>query len=269
MNISVIIPTYRPGDYIWECLDSLRKQTLDKSEFEIVLVLNGCCEPYNSLIKNYIDENLTGYNVKYIQTDTPGVSNARNVALDQAVGEYITFIDDDDYVSEEYLSELYAHATPETIALSYPYEFMDGTRGQVASQLNRVYEKLSVSGRQPYEKSRKYFSGPCMKLIHKDIIGVRRYDKRLSNCEDTLFMFLISDLFKYVDYTSSSAVYYRRHREGSAIYSENGKWKIIMHRLKFCSYCTAVYFIRPSAYKFSFYMTRLLSACKTIIRTLI
>lgn len=40
-KISVIIPTYLPKDYLWECMDSLENQTLSKDEFEVILVLNG------------------------------------------------------------------------------------------------------------------------------------------------------------------------------------------------------------------------------------
>lgn len=50
-KISVIIPTYAPKDYLWECLGSLENQTLSKDEFEVILVLNGEREPYESLIR--------------------------------------------------------------------------------------------------------------------------------------------------------------------------------------------------------------------------
>ena len=107
MKVSVIIPTYKPQAYIWECLDSIKNQTFPKEDFEVILVLNGCNEPYYSQIKEYIDNNLVDYNVNFIQTDQGGVSNARNIALDAAKGEYVTFIDDDDYISPKYLEELY------------------------------------------------------------------------------------------------------------------------------------------------------------------
>lgn len=269
MKISVIIPTYKPGDYIWECLDSLKNQSMDKSDYEVIIVLNGCCEPYYSSIKEYLDSQMAEFNVIYIQTDTGGVSNARNIALDHASGEYVTFLDDDDYVSEEYLSLLYECASPETIALCCPYEFDDKTGKQLDSPYSGTYEKLSPKGRQPYGRSKKYFSVPWMKLIHRDMIGSRRFDAGLKNCEDSLFMFLISDKFRYVDYTSPKAIYYRRQREGSAVAAEGGKWTIIKHRLQLCCYYTGIYFRRPAAYKFSFYFTRLLAACNSMLRLFI
>ena len=52
MLISVIIPTYKPGNYIIECLKSLANQTLSPNCFEIIIVLNGCREPYEEFVKN-------------------------------------------------------------------------------------------------------------------------------------------------------------------------------------------------------------------------
>lgn len=117
MKISVIIPTYKPQSYIWECLDSICNQTFPKDDFEVVLVLNGCREPYDGQIREYINNHpVVQWN--YIQTDKGGVSNARNLGLDAAKGEYITFVDDDDYVSGVYLEGLYEKVGRNTISAS-------------------------------------------------------------------------------------------------------------------------------------------------------
>ena len=97
MRISVIVPTYKPQEYLWECLDSLRSQTLAEDEFEVLIVLNGCKSPYYENIQRYIEQS-NACHFQLIQTDVPGVSNARNVAIEQANGEYLMFIDSDDIV---------------------------------------------------------------------------------------------------------------------------------------------------------------------------
>ena len=125
MKISVIVPTYKPQAYLWECLDSIYNQTFPKQDYEIILVLNGCCEPYNKQIKEWLSKH-SDLQVQYSQTDEGGVSNARNIALDNVKGEYVTFIDDDDLISPEYLKGLYDKAAPDTISLCYPYAFNDG-----------------------------------------------------------------------------------------------------------------------------------------------
>ena len=65
MEISVIIPMYKPDYYIWECLDSLKNQTISQNEFEILIILNGEKEPYYSQINNWINENNIK-NIKFI-----------------------------------------------------------------------------------------------------------------------------------------------------------------------------------------------------------
>ena len=57
-DISVIIPTYTPKEYLWECLDCLEQQTLNKDSYEVLIVLNGAKEPYFSLIKEKIKDYL-------------------------------------------------------------------------------------------------------------------------------------------------------------------------------------------------------------------
>ena len=138
MEISVIIPTYKPQDYLWECLDSLDAQTFPKEKFEVILVLNGCDEPYKSQIERYIEEHKKALNIKLIHTLQGGVSNARNIALDHAEGKYICFIDDDDYVSPSYLQELYSKASDDTIVISNTYYFKDGSKAEEYSRMAEV-----------------------------------------------------------------------------------------------------------------------------------
>ena len=190
MNISVIIPTYKPQNYLWECLESLVAQTFPKEDFELILVLNGCTEPYKSAIENYIAEKMCGMNVNFIHTAIGGVSNARNLALNQVKGEFVTFIDDDDFVSPRYLELLYEKADAETISLCYPYAFNDADSKQIHYSITDAYDLLNVYGKQRYLNARKFFSGPWMKLIPNSFINDRRFDDRFVNGEDSLFMFL-------------------------------------------------------------------------------
>ena len=224
MKISLIIPTYRPQSYLWECLDSVYAQTFSKVEFEVIIVLNGCKEPYDSQIKAWIQAH-DDLNVQYIQTDVGGVSNARNVALNIAKGNYVAFVDDDDIISPCYLQELYDLASPDTVSLCYPYAFDDGFLDvQLPYTITKAYDYCVMKGcKHLSSRARKFFSGPCMKLIAMNIIQHHRFDVRFKNGEDSLFMFLISDGIKDLAFTSKKAVYYRRIRENSAYTSVRTK----------------------------------------------
>lgn len=258
-SVTVIIPSYKPQGYLWECLASLTAQTLSKEQFEIILVLNGCCEPWKSQIEQYIVENMGDVNISFIQTDTPGVSNARNIALDIAKGEYIVFIDDDDYVSPCYLKELLEKAAPNIVPLCYPLSFVDGSSKCFKYYITEDYQE----GQDiicHYQKAKRYFSGPVYKMIHKDVIGDRRFNKKLKNGEDSLFMFLISDKMSSVTFTSPNAIYYRRIRQGSAVNSKKNKSEVLYNAIRLSFLYSVIYWKNPFKYNFKFYSTRILAA---------
>lgn len=263
--ISVIIPTYRPQAYIWECLLSLATQTLPKNLYEIIIVLNGCNEPFHSQIQQYIIDYLSAHQVQLIQTDTGGVSNARNLGLDAAKGDYITFIDDDDYISPTYLEELYTLADENTIVLAYPYAFNDGKPNiQLPYRITNAYDYcIKFNSQTIASKARKFFSGPWMKLIPVSCIQDRRFDTRFRNGEDSLFMFLISDKFKILTFTSKNAIYYRRYRMGSASFSLNF-FQRVKNFIRLSIAYTRIYFSDIKQYNFNFYITRIMGSIRSI-----
>lgn len=269
-HISVIIPSYKPKDYLWKCLDSMLSQTYSKELFEVILVLNGCCEPWKSDIENYIKRNADGVDIKFLQTNVPGVSNARNMGINIAKGEYITFIDDDDYVSPLYLEGLAEKAAPDTLALAYPFGFYDGDEQvQVPYVLTNTYDKYNQNGKQSFQNVLDYFQGPCMKLIPAEVIGTHRYDTRFANGEDSIFMFAISNGFRYVDFTDKNCVYYRRHRLGSASRSQKKK-QIITNVIEAMKTYNTIYREKEGGrYSFRFYLTRQLGALHTMISGLV
>lgn len=269
MKISVIVPTFKPKDYLWECLDSLVAQTFAKDDFEVLIVLNGCLEPYRSEIKAYIAKNKDKINICLFETEISGVSNARNIALDNAKGEYIAFIDDDDYVSYCYLEELYAKALPDTISLCYPYAFNDGCPDkQLSYGITDAYDYCVEKGCNSISsKVRKYFSGPCMKLIPMAYIQQRRFDVRFKNGEDSIFMFLISDKYKKMAFTSKNAIYYRRFREGSAVTSKRSKKEQILNSLKCMNEYTKIFL--GGNYSLYFYASRIAAELYSQLRILI
>lgn len=263
MKISVIVPTYKPQAYLWECLDSIYNQTFPKSDYELVLVLNGCNEPYNTQILDWLSKH-KDLNVQFFQIDIGGVSNARNIALDNARGEYVTFIDDDDLISTAYLKELYEKATPDTVSLCYPYAFNDGDiEKQLPYSITKAYDYICKHKcKNLSSMARKFFSGPCMKLIPMSFIHDRRYDVRFKNGEDSLFMFLISDKIDKVSFTSKDAIYYRRFRENSACTRSKTKREIIANKMNMIKAYISIYLRKPQKYSLLFFITRLLGTLR-------
>ena len=265
IKISIIIPTYKPKDYLWECLDAICRQTFPKEDFEALIVLNGCDEPYQTQIRCYVDEHPK---IKWslVKLDQGGVSNARNYAIEHSKGEFIAFIDDDDIISPTYLEELYACADVDTIPLSSTIAFNDGEPDkELPSEMTDVFRANVGRQRIPFTKARKFFAGPCMKLIHKSIIGTRRFNPNFQNGEDTLFMFSISDNIKFASFTSEKAIYYRRFRERSAVTKKRSLVNKFVNALKMMAEETRIYFGSFGRYNTSFYITRLLGAIRGAI----
>jgi glycosyltransferase involved in cell wall biosynthesis len=113
--ITVIIPTYKPEDYIRECLLSVKNQDIGEENYNVIIVLNGEKEPYYSEISNCIKDS---HNFHLYHISLKGVSNARNYALDMVKTGYVVFIDDDDTISFNYLSGLLQKINESSIVIS-------------------------------------------------------------------------------------------------------------------------------------------------------
>ena len=266
MKISVIIPTFKPKEYIFQCLESLKEQTLDSRLYELIIVLNGCCEPWKSSLESYIHRSFVTHKIKLIQTDIPGVSNARNIGLDNAQGQYIAFVDDDDYVSPDYLEELLLHSKPDCVALTDSIYVNDVSGEMIEDNPHHKRFNLIRDKQNPnLFESRVFFNGPCMKLIHKRIIGNRRFDIRFANGEDNLIMFNISDRVKHISFTSAKAIYYRRIRENSATTRQHGMKYEVSTSLRLMKQYILYLFKNPLGYNIKFVLSRFAAELKSIL----
>ena len=121
------------------------------------------------------------------------------------------------------------------------------------------------SGKYSYIKARKYFAGPVYKLISKEAVGNRRFNTKFRNGEDSLFMFLISDKFKYVEFAGKDAVYYRRFRQNSATTVHRRRFQIVCNELKRDWELTKIYLSSPFKYSLMFYIINILGSIHTMI----
>ena len=256
--ISVIIPTYKFQDYLWDCLHALERQTLKPEKFEVIIVLNGCKEPYMSLLQEYVAfYSSIAKRIQIIQTDIAGVSNARNIGLDNMNGDYAFFLDDDDLLSSNYLESMLALAQKDVIVVSNVYSFY-----------NSIDEKLVdylTFGKVKYHSlfyNRSYLSNACCKLISRQVIGKKRFDTNFCNGEDALFMFSISDRIRHLVKTKENCIYYRRLRENSASRKKRKPFKkakdVFLQQVAY----TRIYITGVFRYNLFIYLSRLLAVLK-------
>ncbi len=101
--ISVIVPVYNVEKYLARCLDSLVNQTYQN--IEIIIIDDGSTDSSNQIIKKYEDK--YPKLIKAYHKKNGGLSDARNFGLNKAQGEYILFVDSDDYVDHDFVEKLY------------------------------------------------------------------------------------------------------------------------------------------------------------------
>ena len=202
-----------------------------------------------------------GGNIHYIQTDQGGVSNARNMGLDLAQGKFIAFLDDDDWVSDNYLENLLTTVKEDSIAVSNVKNIDDKTGEQLDDYLSKAFQKNTDTDSISLLSGRSFLSCCPCKIIPKAIIGNYRFNTRFSQSEDALFMASISKNIKGIALCPADTIYYRRTREGSARHKRS--------RLKAAkdTFVTAIEFLRIYVsdmrhYSLRFFLTRILGVVK-------
>jgi len=125
MKFSLILPVYNVDRFLQECLDSIVKQTFN--DFEVICIDDGSTDNSSEILKQY--RNKYEY-FKVITQENKGQGIARNIGIDEAKGEYICFIDPDDYISEFYIEELSKicnKTCADVIQFNFKYIYDNGT----------------------------------------------------------------------------------------------------------------------------------------------
>lgn len=122
MRFSIIIPNYNKEEYLKKCLDSVFNQTIDPSKYEVLFIDDGSTDNSLEIVKNY--------NVKLFYTNRKMAGGARNKGIDNANGEYLLFLDSDDFLySNDVLEKLDKHITGEDLVnLCFMREYQDGVK---------------------------------------------------------------------------------------------------------------------------------------------
>lgn len=135
MKLSIIIPVYKVEKYLRKCLESCLKQNVSASEYEIICINDGSPDKCDEILQEYKSQY---QNLKVITQDNQGLSMARNNGLKIAKGEYIWFVDSDDWIEKNCLRNLINE--------------LDGNIDFIQVPLYYVYEASGVikEGRKPY-----------------------------------------------------------------------------------------------------------------------
>ena len=208
-SVSVIVPFYNVENYIEKCLQTLVGQTLD--DIEIILVNDGS----KDRSKIVVDKFLKQYPEKivYLEKENGGLSDARNYAIPYAKGEYIAFLDSDDYVEKTMYKDMYELAKKEDsdmVECNFYWEYPDKKKEDVGIVYNGKKEML--------EKIRVV---AWNKLIRKEVLEKSKvlFPKGL-RYEDVEFTYKLIPYVDKISFLKKPCVHYIQ-REGSISNNQN------------------------------------------------
>lgn len=140
MFLSIIAPVYNTSKYLAKCVDSLLNQGLDASDYEIVLVNDGSTDNSLEICRDYASRNPQ---VRVIDKPNGGVTSARNKGLDEAKGDFVCFVDSDDYLVEGGFGYLKEHFDCENYEL---VRFWSAIEATGSDRPKTVEGKVSYAG---------------------------------------------------------------------------------------------------------------------------
>lgn len=216
IKFTVIIPMYNSSRYIEKCIKSIINQKY--KSLEIILVDDGSTDNTYNIILEYSKRNS---NIKTLKTENTGVSSARNIGIEVATGDYITFIDSDDYIDEglfEFANNKINETNVDILKYNYYYQY---------KRIKKKH-KFDINAEQIIEKD-KYanyiwkniisscdFSNVWNAFFKKDIAKCLKFDTTIKYSEDRKFMYEALKKSKSV-YISDKAYYHYVYNDNSVI----------------------------------------------------
>jgi hypothetical protein len=216
-DVSVIVATCRGGATVAGCLESLARQTLPPDRFEIVAVQNG--EPDDTaLVLDRFAAAHPAVALRRVETRAAGLALARNLGLDVARGRYVTFVDDDDWVSPEYLEVLLANSAPSVAGLAQLAEVHPGSARATLDTAQTRWQLAQRGDTVPAHQLPSALGIAVLKMIDTALARAIRFDETIVVSEDVDFWARVhaATLLEFrVCPVEAHAVYYRRVRPGS------------------------------------------------------
>jgi len=213
--ISIIVPVYNVRPYLEQCVRSIIAQTYQ--DWECILVDDGSTDGSGELC----DELAVGdERLKVIHQKNQGVSAARNCGIDDSKGEYICFIDSDDWVGVDYLTHLLAGMNEKGTDMVVTGAIHESSKPTIHAPKESYRLRMEPEYTKAFIDNVGLFYGPCSILYKSSIIKSNRivFPKGLSFGEDTTFVFSYLRHVRDVVLAPFADYHYRIHTSGTLSY---------------------------------------------------
>lgn len=220
--ISIVIPIYNVENYVEKCLNSVIRQTYNN--IEIILIDDGSKDKSKEICDSYARKDKR---INVIHKENRGVSSARNTGIEAAKGNYITFIDSDDYIDEDYIEKLYGLCIKNNSDIVICGVKDEDCDGNIVKQSKEIKVNLNKKDFLKELLNQQYFFTVCWaKFYKRDIIGNIRFNENMKIAEDFDFLYRLLDNVHNVYVDTTEKMYHFLMREGSATKSGfNADWQ--------------------------------------------
>lgn len=233
VKISIVIPCFNCAKFIEKCIDSILGQTHDN--IEIILLNDGSTDNTNEVITKYVKSNK---NIIYINNENHGVSYTRNMGIQYATGDYLMFIDSDDFIGENYIKSFVDKTinTPDLIIGGFSYLYQNGTLLNVdgiefdAIPLNQYLDKFYIDS-----IANRILFGPINKLYKLDVLKNNsiRFNENISIREDGMFVLDYLAKCSSVAGVQNNEYYYYQQTKGTSLVTRFNSYELDINEVFF------------------------------------
>lgn len=215
-GITVILPVYNTGKYLSRCLDSVLGQTF--ADFELLAIDDGSSDDSASILDEYASGD-SRMRVIHLP-ENHGVPYARNLAMEQAGGEYIYFMDSDDWIDPDYLAEMLSHArsTGQNVVINsnWIYEYDDSSKNKHSDQSGFIKGEAGYCS--PLLVQSGFFPVVWARLYKLEYLKINNIKSPLlkGGVEDNYFT-AMAEILQDRSYIFQGPCYHYYQREGSLV----------------------------------------------------
>lgn len=227
IKVSVIVPVFNVEEYLSTSLDSILNQTL--KDIEIICINDGSTDASLDILENYAKKDAR---IKIISKKNEGQGIARNIGLDNAQGEFIAFVDSDDFIKEDMLEKSYEKSVSKNLDLvMYKISSFDNETHEINDNLWYYslkcfdgFEKEIFNNSDTKKFTHLISVTPFNKLYKRSFIeknNIRFPDKYIF--EDEVFFYNVYLKAKRISLIDENLYYYRTNRKGSTVSNNSDK----------------------------------------------
>ena len=227
LKFSIVIPVYNTSNFLLECLNSVKSQ--DYENIEIILVNDGSTDDSLAICKKFANENLN-LNIKIVDQSNHGLAYTRNQGLNVSIGDYVLFLDSDDFIVKNVLSKLASfileNSSPDLLFLKGLKKYPDGHEDLIDPELEYInYLDNKDKLLESISSLNKFPGSACTKAFNRIFLEKYqlRFDDKIIISEDIEFMVRVILKAKSIRYFSQKYYYYRQNRTGSLTSSFTSK----------------------------------------------